>query len=190
MPQDHQGAALPAGSPEYRIDRYRVPGTWENYISNDEYCLIVTSTGRGLSFYRYLPFFQVSAGGRYVYLRDPARNLLWGINHEPPQPLQRALHEDLHPLVLTQDAQRAVADPPFPLPPSSAGFTEYECVHGAGYTRMSSVFEGVRASLALVVGENEYDVRAVGVAAGHMGPFLSVVELCCSWIVRYGALAC
>ena len=50
--------------PEFRIARYHVPGAWENYLSNDEYCLVITPTGRGLSFHRHLAYFQVSAGGR------------------------------------------------------------------------------------------------------------------------------
>src|SRR5207249_604122 len=118
---------------------------------NDEYCVVVTPTGRGLSFHRHLAFFQVTAGGRAVYLRDVAKGCAWSLTTEAPHPGARANHEDLHPLVLNQDYQRAGSDPAVPLPAAPSGFEAFECVHRAGSTRITSVFDGIAASFELVV---------------------------------------
>ena len=116
---------------EYVIVRPDTPTPWINYLSNSEYCAIISNTAGGYSFhmdprdrrilrYRYnnLP---VDRPGRYLYIRDNETNEFWSPTW---QPVAKKL-------------------------------SSYECRHGLGYTIISSACKGIEAEVTYFVPLNE-----------------------------------
>jgi cellobiose phosphorylase len=112
---------------EYVITRPDTPTPWINYLSNSEYCAIISNTAGGYSFhidprerrvlrYRYnnLP---LDRPGRYLYIRDNKTGTYWSPTWQP---------------VLKQ-------------------LSAYECRHGLGYTRISSTYMDVEAEVTYFV---------------------------------------
>jgi len=106
---------------EYVIVRPDTPTPWINYLSNNEYCAIISNTAGGYSFhvdprdrrilrYRYnnLP---VDRPGRYLYVRDNKTGKYWSPTWQP---------------VLKK-------------------LSAYECRHGLGHTKITSVYSDVKA---------------------------------------------
>jgi cellobiose phosphorylase len=116
---------------EYVIVRPDTPTPWINYLSNNEYCAIISNTAGGYSFhidprdrrilrYRYnnLP---VDRPGRYLYIRDNKTGKYWSPTWQP---------------VLKK-------------------LSAYECRHGLGYTRITSVYSGIEAEVTYFVPVDE-----------------------------------
>jgi len=112
---------------EYVIEKPDTPTPWINYLSNSEYCAMISNTAGGYSFhidprdrritrYRYngLP---VDRPGRYIYIRDDETGSYWSPTWQP---------------TLTR-------------------LDSYECRHGLGYTRISSSYSGVEAEVTYFV---------------------------------------
>jgi cellobiose phosphorylase len=112
---------------EYVITRPDTPTPWINYLSNNEYCAIISNTAGGYSFhidpkdrrilrYRYnnLP---ADRPGRYLYVRDDKTGEFWSTTW---QPVQKKLGA-------------------------------YECRHGLGYTKISSSYAGIEAQVTYFV---------------------------------------
>ena len=78
---------------EYIVTRYDTPLPWVNYLTNGDYCAIVSSTGGGFSFYkshlanmvlrREQRCLRTDMPGRYVYIRDNETNEYWTVNVMP-----------------------------------------------------------------------------------------------------------
>jgi len=117
---------------EYVIVRPNTPTPWINYLSNYEYCAIISNTAGGYSFhrdprdrrilrYRYnnLP---VDRPGRYLYIRDNKTGKYWSPTWQP---------------VLKE-------------------LSAYECRHGLGYTKISSSYSDIEAEVTyfVPVGDN------------------------------------
>jgi cellobiose phosphorylase len=116
---------------EYVIVRPDTPTPWINYLSNNEYCAIISNTAGGSSFhidprdkrilrYRYnnLP---VDRPGRYLYIRDNKTGKYWSPTWQP---------------VLEK-------------------LSAYECKHGLGYTKISSSCSGIEAEVTYFVPVDE-----------------------------------
>jgi cellobiose phosphorylase len=112
---------------EYVIARPDTPTPWINYLSNSEYCAIISNTAGGYSFhidpkdrrilrYRYnnLP---VDRPGRYIYIRDNKTGEYWSPTWQP-----------------------VLKDP-----------STYECKHGLGYTEVHSSYSGIVAEVTYFV---------------------------------------
>ena len=112
---------------EYVITKPDTPTPWINYLSNSEYCAIISNTAGGYSFhidpkdrrvlrYRYnnLP---LDRPGRYIYIRDNKTGDYWSPTW---QPVAKEL-------------------------------SGYQCVHGLGYTRISSAYSGIEAEITFFV---------------------------------------
>jgi len=112
---------------EYVIVRPNTPTPWINYLSNNEYCAIISNTAGGYSFhidpkdrrilrYRYnnLP---VDRPGRYLYIRDNKTGKYWSPTWQP---------------VLKK-------------------LSAYECRHGLGYTKIASSYSRVKAEVTYFV---------------------------------------
>jgi cellobiose phosphorylase len=112
---------------EYVIVRPDTPTPWINYLSNNEYCAIISNTAGGYSFhidprdrrilrYRYnnLP---VDRPGRYLYVRDNKTGKYWSPTWQP---------------VLKK-------------------LSAYECRHGLGYTKITSMYSGIKAEATYFV---------------------------------------
>lgn len=112
---------------EYVIVRPDTPTPWINYLSNNEYCAIVSNTAGGYSFhidplhrrilrYRYnnLP---ADRPGRYLYIRDDETGKYWSPTWQP---------------VLAE-------------------LSTFECRHGLGYTKISSSHSSIRAEITFLV---------------------------------------
>ena len=112
---------------EYVIVRPDTPTPWINYLSNNEYCAIISNTAGGYSFhkdplhrrilrYRYnnLP---PDRPGRYLYIRDDKTGKYWSPTWQPvPEKL-----------------------------------SAYECRHGLGYTKISSSHDDIEAEATYFV---------------------------------------
>ena len=112
---------------EYVIVRPDTPTPWINYLSNNEYCAIISNTAGGHSFhkdplyrrilrYRYnnLP---ADRPGRYLYIRDNKTGKYWSPTWQP---------------VLEK-------------------LSAYECRHGLGYTKISSSHSDIKAEITYFV---------------------------------------
>jgi cellobiose phosphorylase len=112
---------------EYVIVRPDTPMPWINYLSNNEYCAIISNTAGGYSFhidprdrrilrYRYnnLP---MDRPGRYLYIRDNKTREYWSPTWQP---------------VLKE-------------------LSFYECKHGLGYTKISSSYLNINVKVTYFV---------------------------------------
>lgn len=101
---------------EYVITNPATPRPWINYLTNEDYCALVSHTGGGYSFFkdcginrilRWSPSnFLVDRPGRYVYLKDLATGQYWSLNW---QPMRRELdfYEGRHGLGYTTITTKA-----------------------------------------------------------------------------------
>ena len=101
---------------EYVVTNPATPRPWINYLTNEDYCALVSHTGGGYSFYldcganrilRWSPSnFLTDRPGRYVYLKDLATGQYWSLNW---QPMRRELdfYEGRHGLGYTTITTKA-----------------------------------------------------------------------------------
>ena len=80
---------------EFVITNPQTPTPWMNYLSNSEYCVLMSNTGGGYSFhidpkdrrltrYRYNNI-PMDRPGKYIYLKDVEKNLVWSPTWQPVQ---------------------------------------------------------------------------------------------------------
>jgi len=110
---------------EFRISNTNTPRPWVNYLSNGNYCLIISQKGGGYSFYldseqnritRWAPGnYLKDQPGRFIYIRDKVSGKFWN----------------------------AVRD----------GKTK--CIHGLGYTVISSVKNGIETAVTFFVPQKD-----------------------------------
>ncbi|MFW9997322.1 MAG: GH36-type glycosyl hydrolase domain-containing protein [Candidatus Odinarchaeota archaeon] len=116
---------------EYVITRPDTPTPWINYLSNSQYCAMISNTAGGYSFhidpkdrrilrYRYnnLP---VDRPGRYIYIKDIESADFWSPSWQP---------------VLKK-------------------LDSYECRHGLGYTKINSIYSGIETETTYFVPVND-----------------------------------
>lgn len=113
---------------EYVITRPDTPTPWMNYIGEGGYGGIISNTGGGYSFDRDPRNRRVT---RYRYNAVPA-----------DQPGR---------YVYLRDQESGDYWSPTWQPVVNRKFTAYECRHGPGYTRISSVYQGIQASILYFV---------------------------------------
>jgi cellobiose phosphorylase len=112
---------------EFIITRPDTPTPWINYLSNSEYCAMISNTAGGYSFhidprdrrilrYRYnnLP---PDRPGRYLYIRDNKTGEYWSPSWQP----------------------------------TLTNLDSYECRHGLGYTKFSSSYSGIDSEVTYFV---------------------------------------
>ena len=95
---------------EYIVTNPNTPRPWINYLTNDEYCSIISNTGGGYSFYRDCRSNRIlrwnpenwheDRPGRYIYIRESDTGDYWSATWQPVRATPQA----------------------------------YECRHGLGYT--------------------------------------------------------
>lgn len=109
------------------VTRFDTPQPWTNYLTNGDYCAIVSSTGGGMSFYKSHHANMIirreqrnvltDKPGRYVYIRDNETGEYWSAN---VMPVKKA-HDF------------------------------FEAEHGMGYTKISSSTLGIESALKFFV---------------------------------------
>lgn len=117
-----------AANREYVITRPDTPTPWLNYLGEGRYGGIISNTAGGYSFDRDPRSRRVT---RYRYNGIPA-----------DQPGR---------YVYLRDQESGVYWSPTWQPVVGRRLESYECRHGAGYTRISSVYEGIAAELLYFV---------------------------------------
>jgi len=116
---------------EYVIVKPSTPTPWINYLSNNEYCAIISNTAGGYSFhvdpkdrrilrYRYNNV-PADRPGRYLYIRDNKTGKYWSPTWQP---------------VLEK-------------------LSTYECRHGLGYTKISSSYSDIESEATYFVPVDE-----------------------------------
>ncbi|MGI5836328.1 MAG: GH36-type glycosyl hydrolase domain-containing protein [Chloroflexota bacterium] len=117
---------------EYVINRPDTPRPWSNYLSNEEYCALISHTGGGYSFihgsgydriHRWFPgeAIQQDRPGRYVYVRDDESGDYWSINWQP----------------------------------CMKPFQHFEARHGLGYTKIKSQTQDIEGEILYFVPQDE-----------------------------------
>lgn len=112
---------------EFIVTRYDTPLPWTNYLSNGDYCAVVSSTGGGFSFYKSHHANMIlrreqrnvlsDRPGRYVYIKDNDTGEAFSLNVMPMQ----------------------------------KDFDEFCAVHGMGYTKVSSKANGTEGEITYFV---------------------------------------
>lgn len=112
---------------EFIVTRYDTPLPWTNYLSNGDYCAIVSSTGGGFSFYKSHHANSIlrreqrnvisDRPGRYVYIRDNDTKEIFSLNVMPVQ----------------------------------NKFDKFEAVHGLGYTKIKTESFGIAGEITYFV---------------------------------------
>lgn len=112
---------------EFIVTRYDTPLPWTNYLSNGDYCAIVSSTGGGFSFYKSHHANTIlrreqrnlisDRPGRYVYIRDNDTKEIFSLNVMPVQ----------------------------------NHFDKFEAVHGLGYTKIKTESFGIAGEITYFV---------------------------------------
>jgi cellobiose phosphorylase len=114
---------------EYIITNPETPRPWINYLTNKQYCSIISQCAGGYSFYkdcrtnritRWLPEnWHFDRPGKYIYAREKAK--YWALTYQP----------------LRVNPRR------------------YECRHGLGYTNISSLNNGIDSEVVYFVPEHD-----------------------------------
>ncbi len=114
---------------EYIITRPETPYPWINYLTNEQYCAIISQCAGGYSFYRdcrtnrltrwHPEDYHYDRPGKYLYIRD--KKTSWSLTY---QPLRTKLDF-------------------------------YQCRHGLGYTVIESKCRGVAARVQYFVPEKD-----------------------------------
>ncbi|MFH1282496.1 MAG: hypothetical protein ABII27_02410 [bacterium] len=104
---------------EFIISNPNTPRPWINYLTNEEYCAIISHCAGGYSFYqdcrsnrilRWAPEnWHFDRPGRYVFVRDVKKGSFFSTTY---QPLRKP-------------------------------FEKYEAIHGLGYTTISTQYSGI-----------------------------------------------
>ncbi|MBN1269569.1 MAG: hypothetical protein JXB04_08280 [Kiritimatiellae bacterium] len=115
---------------EFVVTRPDTPRPWINYLSNGEYCALISQTGGGFSFYldanqnritRWAPpNYLWDRPGRYLYVRDQETGEFFSGTCAPVNLSDR-----------------------------------YECRHGLGYTTIRNRFNGLQVTTTFFVPESE-----------------------------------
>ncbi len=116
---------------EYVIRNPNTPRPWINYLTNEEYCCIISQCAGGYSFYKDSRSFRTTRWkpknyhedrpGKYIYLRDNKTKRYWSATY---QPVRRK--------------------------PSS-----YTARHGLGYTIIRSKYDGIECEITYFVPTRE-----------------------------------
>ncbi|MBI3614997.1 MAG: hypothetical protein HY211_00595 [Candidatus Omnitrophica bacterium] len=80
-----------ANGREFIVTKPDTPRPWFNYLFNDVYHALVSQTGGGFSYFRDPKYYRLhrydhlssDRPGRYLYLKDPAKNQVWTLNWQP-----------------------------------------------------------------------------------------------------------
>ncbi len=116
---------------EYVVTTPNTPRPWINYLTNENYCSIISQTAGGYSFYkdcrdnritRWLPEnWHFDRPGRYIFLRDADSGDYWSPTY---QPMRRRI-------------------------------SNFSARHGLGYTTISSKRRGIAAEISYFVPEDD-----------------------------------
>lgn len=112
---------------EFIITNPATPRPWINYLTNEEYCAVISQNAGGYSFYkdcrtdrilRWLPGnWHFDRPGRYIYMRDKKSKKCWSASYQPLR-----------------------VKPSF-----------YEARHGLGYTITNTTYNGINIQITFFV---------------------------------------
>ena len=112
---------------EFIIINPTTPRPWINYLTNEEYCAIISHNAGGYSFYkdcrtdrilRWLPEnWHFDRPGRYIYIRDKNKKKCWSASYQPLR-----------------------CKPEF-----------YETRHGLGYTTTNTTYNGINTQITFFI---------------------------------------
>jgi len=116
---------------EFIITNPDTPRPWINYLTNEDYCAIISHNAGGYSFYkdcrtdrvlRWSPEnWHFDRPGRYVYMRDKDKGNCWSASYQPLR-----------------------------VKPQS-----YEARHGLGYTITNTTYNGINTNITFFVPEKD-----------------------------------
>lgn len=112
---------------EFTVTRYDTPLPWTNYLSNGNYCAIVSSTGGGFSFYK--------SHHANCILRREQRNL---INDRPGR----------YVYIYDNDSKEMFT---LNVMPVQSSFDDFKAVHGLGCTKINTVVHGIEGEITYFV---------------------------------------
>ena len=116
---------------EYVVTNPNTPRPWINYLTNEQYCAIISQTAGGYSFFkdcrsdritRWLPEgWQFDRPGRYIFLRDTKSGDCWSATYQPVR----------------------------------KGLSAFECRHGLGYTIIKGKHREISSEITYFVPRND-----------------------------------
>jgi len=121
---------------EFVINNPNTPRPWTNYLTNENYCAIISQTAGGYSFYRDCRAHRMTRWapenwhfdrpGRYLYVKDVTKNrenksAVWSMTYRPIR----------------------------------AKYDFFECRHGLGYTTITSRNKGIKQEVTYFVPEKD-----------------------------------
>jgi len=108
---------------EYIVTRFDTPRPWMNLISNENYGLYLSQNGFGYSFYKDSHAIKLT----YVDITG----------YVPT-------HPQTGKFIFLRDMDTGRCWPNMPMH-TAHGYTNYRCVHGQGYSRLSARYQGIQA---------------------------------------------
>ncbi|MFB3894073.1 MAG: GH36-type glycosyl hydrolase domain-containing protein [Phycisphaerae bacterium] len=139
----------------FEIADVRLEGVWDHYISNDRYCVVLSQTWCGYSFYRSRPLYPVSITGRFAFIRDRDSGEVWPVNEPSATAGQSPSYEQLHGLSGDQSSGSARFRTPLETPPLSRGTDELTVTWEQGAAGLVCLRDGVRVSMRLAVATHD-----------------------------------
>ncbi len=116
---------------EFIVTDPNTPRPWINYLTNEDYCAVISHMAGGFSFFRdcrsdrltrWVPeAYHFDRPGRYVFIRDENSKKAWSATYQPLR-----------------------------VKPS-----KFECRHGLGYTVLKTLTEGIEAEITFFVPRSE-----------------------------------
>ena len=126
-------------------------GVWDHYISNGLYCVVLSQTWCGYSFYLSRPLYPVSISGRYAFIRDEDSQEVWPVNEPIVTPGKTQTYEELHGLSGDQTAGAARFRTSLGAPPLTRGHQELTTEWGLGYARITCLHDQISTAMTLRV---------------------------------------
>ncbi len=115
---------------EYVIKTYRTPKPWINVVSNGQYGLVISQTGGGFSWLTHSEFNRLNRWHQDLIKDD------WGKY-----------------FYIKNNVTGEVWSPTWM--PAKSELDNYECRHGFGYTKFTSIFKGIAVLLTVFIPRDE-----------------------------------
>ena len=136
---------------EFIVTSPITPAPWINYLTNEKYCAIISSTAGGYSFYRdcrtdrvlrWAPDYKnFDRPGRYIYVKESRK----------PQAASRKLKQkSMEPEAWSLKHVWSLTYQPLRVKPDF-----FEARHGLGYTIISTKYNGIKSSITYFVPLND-----------------------------------
>ena len=147
----------------FTIADLSVEGVWDHYLSNDSYCLVLSQSWCGYSFWRSRPLYPVSIGGRLAFVRDEQTREVWSTSEPGPAAGQPPTYEEVHGLSGDQSSGPARFRVPLITPALGNEPPTITVTWHQGCATLHSIRRGIAVTMTLRVAPSDaaelWDIR-------------------------------